>query len=190
MKPPWSYRLAVVRCRVWTRFVRARRFGRLGHRASVGRPLLLLGHENISLGDDSSIRAGARIEAQPRFEHRTPRLSIGSQTNIEQNVHIMCQGRIAIGDRVSITGNCAIVDVTHPIDTADVKIGVEIVDEDSFVEIHDDVFIGFGTVVLPNVIIGRGAVIGANSVVATDIPPFCVAAGAPARVLRKRRVGV
>ena len=188
MKPPWSYRIAVVRCRIWTRLVRGRRFERLGHRASVGRPLLLLGHENISLGDDSSIRAGARIEAQPRFAHRTPKLSIGSRTNIEQNVHIICQSRIAIGDRVSITGNCAIVDLTHPIDTAGVKIGDDIVDEDSFIEIHDDVFIGFGSVVLPNVIIGRGAVIGANSVVATDIPPFSVAAGAPACVIRQRRV--
>jgi acetyltransferase-like isoleucine patch superfamily enzyme len=139
------------------------------------------------VGESTSIRSGARIEAQPRFEHRTPRLSIGSNTNIEQNVHIMCQSVVSIGDRVSITGHCAIVDVTHPIDVAGVKIGDAIVDEDSFVEIQDDVFLGFGTVVLPNVVIGRGAVIGANSVVATDIPPYVIAAGAPARVLRERQ---
>jgi acetyltransferase-like isoleucine patch superfamily enzyme len=69
-----------------------------------------------------------------------------------------------------------------------VKVGDAIVDEDSFVEIQDDVFLGFGTVVLPNVVIGRGAVIGANSVVATDIPPFTVAAGAPAKVIRSRKL--
>lgn len=174
--------------RVWTRVWLGRRLAHVGRATWVARPLLILGHRNISLGDSTSIRSGARIEAQPRFEHRTPRLTIGSNTNIEQNVHIMCHSRVSIGDRVSITGNCAIVDVTHPVDVAGVKIGDAIVDEDSFVVIQDDAFLGFGTVVLPNVVIGQGAVIGANSVVSTDIPPFTVAAGAPARVIRARRI--
>jgi acetyltransferase-like isoleucine patch superfamily enzyme len=188
IRPPISYRFRIAWSRLWTRVVLGRRFAHVGDRAWIGRPLLLLGHENISIGDNSSIRAGARLEAQPRFDHRVPRLSIGSHTNIEQNVHIMCQSRVTIGDRVSITGHCAIVDVTHPIDVAGVKIGDAIVDEDSYVEIHDDVFIGFGAVVLPNVTIGRGAVIGANSVVSSDIPPYSVAGGVPARVLRLRRM--
>lgn len=188
IKPPLSYRVRVVLRRLHSRFVLGRRLGHLGRGSSVGKPLLLLGHENIRIGDHTSVRDGARIEAQPRFAHRTPQLRIGSQTNIEQNVHIMCQSRIDIGDRVSVTGNCAIVDVTHPVDVAGIKIGDEIVDENSYVEIQDDVFIGFGAVVLPNVTIGRGAVIGANSVVSTDIPPFSVAAGAPARVIRQRRL--
>jgi acetyltransferase-like isoleucine patch superfamily enzyme len=44
--------------------------------------------------------------------------------------------------------------------------------------------LGIGAVVLPNVRIGQDAVIGANSVVTSDIPPFAIAAGAPAKVLR------
>ena len=54
------------------------------------------------------------------------------------------------------------------------------------VMIEDDCWIGTNVVVSPGVQIGRGAVIGANSVVTEDIAPYCVAAGSPARVLRER----
>jgi maltose O-acetyltransferase len=50
--------------------------------------------------------------------------------------------------------------------------------------IEDYVWIGSKVVILPGVRIGRGAVIGAGSIVTKDIPPRCVAAGNPARVLR------
>jgi acetyltransferase-like isoleucine patch superfamily enzyme len=188
-KPPLGYRLHVAFRRVITRMWFGPRLGHLGAGSWIERPLLIVGHRNISIGDGCSIRGGARIEAHARFDHRVPRLTIGSSTNIEQNVHIMCQSRVSIGERVSITGNCAIVDVTHPIDIGGVKVGDAIVDEDSHVVIEDDVFVGFGAVVLPNVTIGRGAVIGANSVVTEDVPAWSVVAGAPARVVRGRRVG-
>lgn len=164
------------------------RFAAFGAGSLVERPLLIVGHRNISIGDGTSVRAGARIEAHPRFPHRTPVLTIGSQTNIEQHVHIMCQSRIVIGDRVSVTGQCAIVDVTHPIDLGVGKIGDAIVDEDTYVEIGDDVFIGYGSVILPNVRIGTGAVIGANSVVTADVPDHAIAAGVPARIIGHRQL--
>jgi virginiamycin A acetyltransferase len=49
-----------------------------------------------------------------------------------------------------------------------------------------DVWIGYGAVVMPGVQVGDGAVIGALSVVASDIPAYCIAAGNPARVIRQR----
>ena len=54
------------------------------------------------------------------------------------------------------------------------------------VEIGSDVWLGAGAVVLPGVTIGDGAVVGANSVVTTDVAPYTVVAGAPARFLRNR----
>lgn len=54
------------------------------------------------------------------------------------------------------------------------------------VTIEDDCWIGTNVVVSPGVTIGRGAVVGANSVVTRDIAPYCVAAGSPARILRGR----
>ncbi len=52
--------------------------------------------------------------------------------------------------------------------------------------VGNDVWIGQNVTVLPGVHIGDGAIIGANSVVAKDVPPYCVAAGNPAVVVRKR----
>ncbi len=49
-----------------------------------------------------------------------------------------------------------------------------------------DVWIGHGAVVLPGVTIGTGAVLGAGAVAARDVPPFAIAVGVPARVIRRR----
>ena len=52
--------------------------------------------------------------------------------------------------------------------------------------VGNDVWIGQNVTVMPGVHIGDGAIIGTNSVVASDIPPYSVAAGNPCRVIRKR----
>ena len=54
------------------------------------------------------------------------------------------------------------------------------------VTLGDDVWIGHGAIVLPGVAIGTGAAVGAGAVVTKDLPPFAVAVGVPARVLRYR----
>lgn len=160
-------------------------FNSFGKGSWIRRPLLILNPEYISIGSRVSIRDGARLEVIRSKGARIPSLLIGDDTNIEQNVHIVCHSRVHIGKGVSITGNCCIVDVTHPFRDAPSlgKIGARIADEDSFVEIGDGAFIGFGSVILPNVRIGRGAVVGANSVVASDMADYSVCAGSPARVI-------
>lgn len=162
-------------------------FKQFGRGSCIRTPLLILNSGFMSIGERVSIREGVRLEVVRSSHHRTPHLIIENDTNIEQNVHIVCHSRVRIGNHVSITGNCSIVDVTHPF--SDVheprKIGARIADEDSFVEIGDGSFIGFGSVILPNVRIGTHSVIGANSVVTRDIPDYAVAGGVPAVVLKR-----
>jgi acetyltransferase-like isoleucine patch superfamily enzyme len=52
--------------------------------------------------------------------------------------------------------------------------------------VHDDVCIGYGVTVLSGVSIGQGAVVGAKSVVASDVPPYAIVCGNPARVVKYR----
>ena len=52
--------------------------------------------------------------------------------------------------------------------------------------VGNDVWIGQNVTVLPGVHIGDGAIIAANSVVAKDVPPYCIAGGNPCRVIRRR----
>ena len=53
--------------------------------------------------------------------------------------------------------------------------------------IGDDVWIGYGATVLKGVTVGRGAIIGARSVVTVDVPDFTIVAGVPARVMGSAR---
>lgn len=181
-----AYRTRILQAKVITRLWHSLLFESIGQGSYIDRPALLLGRANICIGTRTSIGFGARIEAQSRFAGRLPSLAIGSNTNIEQNVHIICQNRVQIGNNVTITGCSAIVDVDHPVDGHDGKIGDAFSDAESEVIIGDGVFIGFGSIVLPNVHIGEGAVVGANSVVSTDVSPFTVVGGVPARVIRER----
>ncbi|NUQ29697.1 MAG: acyltransferase [Acidobacteriaceae bacterium] len=159
----------------------------MGERCVIVRPASLYNARFVHLGDRIRINYGVRLDAILDKPSRVPELRIGSNVNIEQNVHIMCHSRISIGDNVSITGHCAIVDITHPYaDIHDPRpIGQRILDDDSFVEIGEGSFLGFGTVVLPNVRIGKYCVIGANSCVTRSIPDYSVAAGNPAVVIRQ-----
>jgi acetyltransferase-like isoleucine patch superfamily enzyme len=51
--------------------------------------------------------------------------------------------------------------------------------------IEDEVWIGNGACILPNVTIGKHSIIGSNAVVTKDIPPYCVAAGVPAKIIKQ-----
>ena len=160
-------------------------FKRIGSKSVIYKPMFLCNADCIEIGECVSIRDGVRLEAVRDPFGRTPSLTIGSNTLIEQGVQIVCHSRVSIGQDVSIAGRCAIVDVSHPYeDLSPGNIGSRIADEESFVEICDGAFLGYGTVVLPNVRIGERAVIGANSVVTRDVPAYTVAAGIPARAIK------
>ncbi|MBD2201300.1 acyltransferase [Calothrix sp. FACHB-1219] len=162
-------------------------FKSVGKYSIIKRPLLISNPHFISIGNKVFIRNGVRLEVVIHNQQKNPELSIDDNTNIEQNVHIVCHSKIKIGANVSITGNCCIVDVTHPYEDVNDrrKIGYRILNEDSFVEIGDGSFIGYGSTILPNVKIGKYVVVGANSVVIHDIPDYSVVAGMPAKVIKQ-----
>jgi acetyltransferase-like isoleucine patch superfamily enzyme len=187
---PWHDRLNTFHgfwVRLKTTLYYRRVLGALGHGCKIDKPLLLSNPRFIQIGDRTLIGPGARIEALVLDESHPPSLIIGSNVNIEQNVHIICSSRIVIGDNVSITGHCAIVDTIHPYsDVNDPrKIGDRIDPNPSPVEIGEGTFIGYGSVILPNVRIGRNCVIGTNSTVIRDIPDYCVVSGNPASIIKR-----
>jgi acetyltransferase-like isoleucine patch superfamily enzyme len=176
----WLVRLLITQ--TWWKL----RMGSLGWRTVVYPPMLISNARRIFIGSRSQVRDFARLEVISRPACGwIPKLSIGDRVNIEQGVHIVCQCEVSIGDDVSITPYCAIVDTYHPYSPPDKtpKIGARLPDVPTFVRIGSGSFLGIRAVVLPNVNIGRGCVIGAGSVVTRDIPDYSVAAGVPARVL-------
>jgi acetyltransferase-like isoleucine patch superfamily enzyme len=160
-------------------------FGHIGRQCKIYKPLLLSNPRFVFIGNNTLIRAGARIETIVLNESDPPSLKIGNNVNIEQNAHLICGKGIIIEDNVSVAPNCAVLDTKHPFKdvTDQTKLGDRIEPGSRPIIIGENSLIGFGSIILPNVRIGRNCIIGANSTVRHDVPDFCVAAGNPASIV-------
>lgn len=116
-------------------------------------------------------------------------LFIGNNCEMGDNVHIVASQKVIIGNNVLLAARVFISDTNHG--------NYSGLEQDSpttppnyrsltckTVEIGDDVWIGENVVILPGVKIGRGAIVGANSVVTKDVAPETIVAGTPARLLK------
>lgn len=152
-------------------------------------PFFLTGGKYMSIGDNFSCLDRARIECLDTYfnERFSPELSIGHNVIINKNFHLGCINKIVIGNNVLFASNIYITDHHHGYsDERDATIPPakrKLISKGG-VFIEDDVWVGENVVIMPNVTIGKGCVIGANSVVTKSFPEYCVIAGAPARLLR------
>ncbi|KAH7466000.1 hypothetical protein PRIC1_014771 [Phytophthora ramorum] len=89
---------------------------------------------------------------------------------------------ITIGNRVLLAPNVQLYTASHPLNP---KKRAAKLETGKPITIEDDAWIGGNVVIVPGVHIGRGAVIGAGSVVTKDVPPMCVYAGNPAKFIKK-----
>ena len=111
-------------------------------------------------------------------------IEIGDGVSIGAFSHLWGQGGIKIGNGVMIASHTAITSLTHNAEVEDMFSNVI----SKPVTIEDDVWIGAHSVIMPGITIGRGAVIGAGSVVTEDIPSMAIAMGAPAKTIRFRHI--
>lgn len=147
-----------------------------------------MGTGSVRIGNESIVYA--RID----MDGPAGRVSIGDRAFVG-NSHIVCHTAVDIGDDVIISWGVTIVDHdSHSLDAhkrcddvAAWRMGRKSWDDVGIgaVKIADRVWIGFGASVLKGVTIGKGAVIGARSVVTSDVQPFTLVVGNPARVVRQ-----
>jgi len=113
-------------------------------------------------------------------------LKIGSDTSIQPRCQFSAyKGPIEIGSNVQIAPNCAFYPYDHGILTGELIKNQPLQTKGGIV-IEDDVWLGFGAIVLDGVRIGKGAVIGAGAIVTHDVPDGAIAVGVPARVVKLR----
>jgi acetyltransferase-like isoleucine patch superfamily enzyme len=112
------------------------------------------------------------------------RIRIGSGVFLNLGVMVAAQALVEIGDHCMLANGCFITDANHRFDDRDRPVPWQGFTTKGPTRLGDNVWCGANVVVTSGVTIGERCVIGANSVVSTDIPPFSIAAGAPARVLR------
>lgn len=155
----------------------------------IRKPFDLRGRKFIDLGRSLTTGRGCRFEAFS--PNRNITLRFGENVQVNDYVHICAMESVEIGSNVLMAGHIYISDNSHgsykgdendsspdipPIKrkyiTAPVKIG-------------DNVWLGEHVVILPGVQIGEGSLIGANSVVKENIPPYSIAVGSPARIVKQ-----
>lgn len=115
-------------------------------------------------------------------------ITIGSDCYFNHNTILTgghADGKLVIGNHVMTGPNVGMYVANHFYKDPQKTIDSQGYSENDII-IEDDVWIGANSIVTSGVRIGRGSVIGACSVVTKDIPPFSIAVGAPAKVIRKR----
>jgi acetyltransferase-like isoleucine patch superfamily enzyme len=110
------------------------------------------------------------------------RITIGSNCALNDGVLIDPGEKLVIGNNVVISPHAMILgsDLAPKVPTKHYA---------GTIIVEDDVWIGAGSIILKNTRIGKGAVVGAGSVVTGDVPPQAVVAGNPACVIKKRSSG-
>jgi acetyltransferase-like isoleucine patch superfamily enzyme len=155
--------------------------------------------------EDVALQIGHRclLQNQFIFESTGGKITVGDGVFINSGTKVISRSSIQIGDGVMIAWGCAIYDHdSHSISYLDRiadhdQVLTDFVDSDLLankdwskvesapITICDHVWLGFDVVVLKGVTIGEGAIVGARAVVTKDVPPWSIAAGNPARVVKE-----
>ncbi len=162
-------------------------YGAFGENSKIYRPkTFIVNKKHIFIGKNVLVRKYARIEPIVQWHEQAfnPKIIIGDGVTFEQNLHLTCANRVEIGDFSSISSFVFITDIDHeyrdsskPVMQQPLLASETVIGKCSFV--------GTGVKIMAGVHIGEHSVIGANSVVTHDIPPYSVAAGIPAKVIKK-----
>jgi lipopolysaccharide O-acetyltransferase len=164
-----------------------------GQGSRLGAGCRIIGRNSVSIGPNFKAGRGLWLEAISKYEQFTftPHIVIGARVSLSDDVHISAIHEITIGDDVLVGSRVFIADNQHgayrgaeqsgpdtpPAARRLVSPGPTIIEARSW--------IGDGVAIMPGVRIGAGAIIGANAVVTSDIPAEAIAAGVPARVIKR-----
>lgn len=190
------------------RFVYRNIFKSIGNEVFIQHGVELIGSSCIEIGNGVNIFKGVRLDAKG---HKHNRIDIQNWVTIERNVDIgsmdntsiyigentyiapgVCiagQGDIHIGKNCMIAANSGIYANNHVFTDLSLPVKQQGTTREGII-IEDDCWLGHGVTVLDGVKIGKGSIIGAGAVVSKNIPPYSIAVGVPAKVIKDRVVNI
>lgn len=154
----------------------------VGRECHIGKRTVLIGgnlsEHILSLGSRVILRENVYLSA------RIGNISIGNDSYLANSSWVGGRGKIRIGNDVIIGPNAVLISSnrSYEVLSSPYHKETEIPGE---INIGDHVWIGANATILPDVSIGRGAVVGAGSVVTKNIPPNCIYCGVPATFVKK-----
>lgn len=161
----------------------------IGENAYIQFPLYLFGGKNIIVGKNFSSDQRLRLDTFENFlgDKFNPEIVIGDNVNIQKDCHIGAINKIVIGNNVLLASKVYISDHFHgeiSLEALSLPPAKRRLYSKGPVIIENNVWLGEGVVVLPNVTIGENCIVGANSVVTKSFPKNSVIAGNPAKLIR------
>jgi acetyltransferase-like isoleucine patch superfamily enzyme len=182
--------------RQWQQLVS--RFANRPKNLVVEAPRRIVHPECMTIGDDVYLGPSSLLVANKEYPgpvmHApaetpvttySPVIEIGHRVNATGGLQVGAVERIAIGDDVLFATNVNITDAFHGYSRADIPYKYQPMEKIAPIVIGRGCWIGQNVVITPGVSIGEQSIVGANSVVTSDIPPFSIALGAPARVVKR-----
>lgn len=158
---------------------------RLGRHVFLGDRTVLYGTKSggfIEIGDEAKLYGDTIFETD--FEGS---IVVGQGTHIQPHCRVTAaQKAVRIGKRCEIASGCALYSFDHGFALGEPIRGQALTSKGD-IEIGDDVWLGYGVVVLSGVKIGHGAVVGASALVTKSVPDNAIAVGNPARVIGYRK---
>ena len=153
-------------------------------------PIDIRGKRFIQVDEGFTTGIGCRIECFPQESTLSTLLKFGKNVQLNDYVHITAAHSVEIGNNVLMASKIYISDCTHgsysgnEYDSDPMTLPIERTLSVKAVKIEDNVWLGEFVSVLPGVTIGKGTIVGANSVVSKSLPPYVIAVGSPAKPIK------
>ena len=164
------------------------KFASCGKRFRLSTPIKFIhGAHHIHIGDDVCIHPFIRIEAIESMNCPPPIIVVGNRCGLGYNTQINACNRIEIGDDVLFASNVYITDHYHGTLSAEENLippTIRSIYSKGPVIVGARCWLGQYVSIMPNVTLGEGCIVGANSVVTHSFPAYSVIAGCPAKVIR------
>lgn len=184
------YQLFLIISRLYTKAIK-NNFSHFGKKSIIKLFANLSNCQHISIGDYVDIGNSSRITVSnaffgiPCLSKNKIKLKIGNHVDIGNGAFISANNDVQIGNHVIMAPYVFITDHDHGFYDISKNLHQQALTEDGHTKIEDNVFLGTKCSILKNVTIGQHSVIGANSVVTKDIPPYSVVSGNPAKIIKK-----
>lgn len=174
-----------LRTRLFTALV-AGQFREFGAGSRVNPPFRFYGLHRMRFDESVQVERDCWIQTIGKnSDDNEVKLIVGAHTGIGMGASISAAARITIGAHVLLARNVYISDHAHAYEDIRVPVMKQGITEPKPVTIGRHTWLGQNVVVLPGVSVGEHCIIGANSIVNKSIPDFCVAVGAPARIVKR-----
>jgi acetyltransferase-like isoleucine patch superfamily enzyme len=165
------------------------RFKKVGENFKIKKDYSVYNPHYVEIGTGFRALERFRIEAFDSYgaQKFLPTIKIGNNVNFNTDIHIGCINSIVIGDNCLFASRVFISDHNHG-ETTEQMLKLSpmyrpLISKGPIV-IKNNVWVGEGVAIMSNVTIGENSIIAANAVVTKDVPPNCIAAGVPAKIIK------